>query len=67
MVPTAAFATHECLPVTALDHSNHMFWLGSSVAGVLIDLRTMGIERTAESRFVPSNTLIPDLGACAFV
>jgi len=59
VVPTVAFAIRECPPVAILNHADHLFWLGSSVADIVINLRTAGSEHTAECRFVEHNTVIP--------
>jgi glycosyltransferase involved in cell wall biosynthesis len=59
VTPTAAFATHECPPVVLIDHCDHLFWLGSSVADIVVNLRTIGAEITAERRFAPCITVIP--------
>lgn len=59
VVPTVAFAVRDCPPVAVLNHADHLFWLGSSVADIGINLRTAGSEHTAERRFVARNTVIP--------
>lgn len=59
VVPTIAFAVHDCPPVAVLNHADHLFWVGSSVADIVIDLRTAGSEYTAERRFVLRNHVIP--------
>lgn len=60
VVPTVAFAGQECPPVAVLNHADHVFWLGSSVADIVINLRTAGSEHTASrTRFVARNTVIP--------
>ncbi len=61
VVPTAAFAMHDCPPVARLNIADHQFWLGSSVSDVVVNLRTAGAEHTAKRRFVSSNTVIPIL------
>src|SRR5262249_29331493 len=42
IVPTVAFAVPGGPPVAVLNHADHQFWLGSSVADVVINLRTAG-------------------------
>jgi len=59
VVPTVAFAVNECPPVAVLNHADHLFWLGSSVSDIVINLRTAGAEHTAKRRFVSRNTVIP--------
>lgn len=59
VVPTVAFAIRGCPPVAILNHADHLFWLGSSVADIVINLRTAGSKHTAERRFIEHNTVIP--------
>jgi glycosyltransferase involved in cell wall biosynthesis len=59
VAPVAAFAAHECPPVVVIDHGDHLFWLGSSVADLVVNLRTAGAELSAERRFASSTTVIP--------
>jgi glycosyltransferase involved in cell wall biosynthesis len=59
VVPTVAFATADCPPVVVLNHADHQFWLGSSVADLVVNLRAAGSEHTAERRFVSRNALLP--------
>ncbi|MDI1232185.1 MAG: glycosyltransferase family 4 protein [Methylobacter sp.] len=59
VVPTVAFAIRECPPIAILNHADHLFWLGSSVADIVINLRTAGSKHTAECRFIENNTVIP--------
>jgi glycosyltransferase involved in cell wall biosynthesis len=59
VVPIAAFAIQECPPIILIDHCDHLFWLGSSVADLVVNLRTAGAELTAERRFTSRTTVIP--------
>lgn len=59
MVPTVAFAVPDCPPVAVLNHADHLFWLGSSVSDMVINLRTAGSIHTAERRSVSYNTVLP--------
>jgi hypothetical protein len=59
LVPLIAFAAPECPPVAVLNHADHQFWLGSSVADLVINLRTKGAEHTARRRFVAANAVLP--------
>jgi Glycosyl transferases group 1 len=59
VVPTAAFAVRDCPPVAVLNHADHLFWLGSSVVDIVINLRTAGAVHTAERRFISQNTVLP--------
>jgi hypothetical protein len=59
VVPTIAFAASDCPPVAVLNHADHLFWLGSSVTDMVINLRSPGANHTAERRFVPCNYVLP--------
>lgn len=59
VVPVVAFATHECPPVALVDHADHLFWLGSSVADIVINLRTAGSKLALERRSASRTTVIP--------
>ena len=66
VVPTVAFAVRECPPVAILNHADHLFWMGSSVADMVINLRTVGAVQSAEQRFVSCNRVIPiPLSSCS--
>jgi len=59
VVPTVAFAAAAGPPVAVLNHADHQFWLGSSIADLVINLRTAGARHTADRRFVRRNTVMP--------
>ena len=59
VVPTVAFAIKDCPPIAKLNNDDHLFWLGSTVSDIVINLRTAGAEHTEKRRFVTSNTVIP--------
>ena len=63
-VPTAAFATADCPPVALLNLADHQFWLGSTVADVVVSLRTPGALHAKERRYASRNAVLPiPLGA----
>jgi glycosyltransferase involved in cell wall biosynthesis len=59
IVPTVAFAIEDCPPVAILNHADHIFWLGSSVADIIINLRSIGSRLSELRRFVRHNTTLP--------
>lgn len=59
VVPTVAFASHDCPPIALLNHADHQFWLGCSVSDIVINLRSAGYEHTAMRRFASENTVLP--------
>jgi hypothetical protein len=59
VVPTVAFAAHDCPPVAVNNHADHLFWLGSSVADTIINARAAASKFNAERRFVSCNQVLP--------
>jgi glycosyltransferase involved in cell wall biosynthesis len=59
VTPVAAFAAHDCPPVVVIDHGDHLFWLGSSVADLVVNLRTEAAKLAAERRFASCTTVLP--------
>jgi glycosyltransferase involved in cell wall biosynthesis len=59
VVPIVAFASSNCPPVALLNLADHQFWLGSSVADVVISLRTPGSEQAIRRRFSECNVILP--------
>lgn len=59
VIPTIAFSNNDSPPVAVLNHADHVFWLGSSVTDMVINLRTAAAEHTSRRRFVSTNTVLP--------
>lgn len=59
IVPTLAFATHGGPPVAILNHADHMFWLGASVADLCIDLRSITNAYSISRRYIPNTIVLP--------
>lgn len=59
VVPTVAFAVEGGPPVAILDHADHLFWLGSSVADTVIALRSAGARHGSRRRYAPRNAILP--------
>lgn len=59
VAPTVAFARRDGPPVAVLNHADHLFWLGSSVADLVINLRSVAVNHTRQRRFVPRNAVLP--------
>jgi hypothetical protein len=59
VVPVIALATDDSPPVAILNHADHVFWLGSSVADSLFNLRTMGAELSRDRRAAKHNLVLP--------
>jgi glycosyltransferase involved in cell wall biosynthesis len=58
-VPLVAFAAEECPPVGFVNHADHMFWLGSSVADAVISIRRFGNELAQRRRFARHPHILP--------
>lgn len=62
VIPIIAFANkQQSPPILFLDHADHMFWLGTSVSDVVINLRQSGMQLARERRSVEArrNILLP--------
>jgi hypothetical protein len=59
VVPTVAFAVADGPPVAVLNQADHAFWLGSSVADVVINLRSPGAEHSFARRYARHNLVLP--------
>jgi hypothetical protein len=59
IVPLVAMATLYCPPVAIVNHADHLFWIGCSVADAIIDLRSIGSILTERRRSTPLDLLLP--------
>ncbi|HEY2972560.1 MAG TPA: glycosyltransferase [Pyrinomonadaceae bacterium] len=59
VVPVVAFASEDCPPVVAMNHADHVFWLGSTVADLVLNVRGFGECISATRRFAQRNLLLP--------
>lgn len=59
IVPVLAFGVPGGPPVVILNHSDHTFWVGASVADAVADLRLVGQELTLGRRQVPLSRILP--------
>ncbi|MGE5644770.1 MAG: hypothetical protein ACM336_03155 [Acidobacteriota bacterium] len=59
VTPTVAFAHAGGPPVLVLNHADHSFWLGSSAADGVIDLRSVATRYTCTRRAVERSVLLP--------
>ena len=66
VVPVVAFAAEGGPPVVIMNHADHVFWLGTSVADVVGNIREFGKRLCEERRFARHSMLLPiPLGAVA--
>lgn len=59
VIPLVAFATREAPPVAIMNHADHLFWLGASVADLVMDIRTFGAEITKRRRKARRSLILP--------
>jgi hypothetical protein len=58
-VPIIAFAVDGGPPIILLNHADHLFWYGSSIADLVADLRPMAQQLTLQKRKVANSQLLP--------
>lgn len=59
VVPILAFAEEGGAPVAVLNHADHLFWLGSSVADTVVSLRSKGERNSIARRFAKRSFVLP--------
>ena len=59
VLPLVALATSECPPVAVMNHADHAFWLGVSVADMVVEFRDFGARLSRERRGARENIIIP--------
>ena len=57
VVPTIAFGVADGPPVLVSNHADHVFWVGASIADLVVNLRQSGEELTFRNRGVDRNFL----------
>ena len=58
-LPTVAFGETGGPPVIFMNHADHVFWLGSSVADIVADWRLVGQKITLTRRGVKNSKILP--------
>jgi hypothetical protein len=59
VVPSMAFAAAGGPPVLLLNHADHAFWVGVSVADTVIDIRDSGLALSRRFRGVRRSAMLP--------
>ncbi len=59
VIPSLAFAVDGGPPVAVVNHADHMFWLGNSVADLCVDLRSITNEHSVSRRHIQRTTVLP--------
>jgi hypothetical protein len=58
-LPVLAFADRDAPPVMLLNHADHTYWLGASVADLVADIRASGQELTRHCRGIKESVILP--------
>lgn len=58
-IPTLAFAVEGGPPVFILNHADHRFWIGSSIADVIVDCREESKKLSFERRGARESFILP--------
>lgn len=58
-LPILAFGEDAGPPVMLLNHADHVFWLGGSIADVVAEIRPVGMDLSLRRRGVRNSTLLP--------
>jgi len=59
IVPIVAFASKQCPPVAVLNHADHVFWLGSSIADTVVNIRASGKRLAEKRRYAAQSFVLP--------
>jgi glycosyltransferase involved in cell wall biosynthesis len=59
VVPLVALAAAECPPVAVMNHADHVFWLGVSVADAVIEFRHYGARLSRDRRSARQMLMLP--------
>lgn len=59
VVPIVAFADGCTVPVAFVNNGDHLFWLGSSVADTIVNLREISITANRDFRYTRNDQLLP--------
>ncbi|WP_160687136.1 glycosyltransferase [Clostridium sp. C2-6-12] len=58
-IPVMAFGVEGGPPVIYMNHGDHLFWLGASIADLVADLRPSGQELTLTRRSCKNSCILP--------
>lgn len=59
IIPLVAFAANQTPPVAIMNHADHVFWLGASIADLVIELRDFGIKLSKQRRKAKNSLILP--------
>jgi hypothetical protein len=58
-IPVIAFGIDDGPPVIYMNHGDHLFWLGASIADLVVDLRPSGQKLTLTRRSCNNSFILP--------
>ncbi|APC41618.1 glycosyltransferase family protein [Clostridium estertheticum] len=58
-IPVMAFGVEGGPPIIYMNHGDHCFWLGASIADLVVDMRTSGQELTLSRRSCINSCILP--------
>lgn len=58
-IPVIAFGVDGGPPIIYINHGDHVFWLGASIADLVVDLRPIGQALTLKRRSIKKSTILP--------
>lgn len=58
-IPVIAFGIDDGPPIIYMNHGDHLFWLGASIADLVIDLRPSGQKLTLTRRSCNNSCILP--------
>lgn len=58
-IPVIAFGIEGGPPIIYMNHGDHCFWLGASIADLVVDMRTSGQELTLSRRNCINSCILP--------
>ncbi|HKY26618.1 MAG TPA: glycosyltransferase [Pyrinomonadaceae bacterium] len=59
VVPIVAFGSDDCPPVALMNHADHVFWLGTSIADIVLNIRGFADRISETRRFAKKSFLLP--------
>lgn len=58
-IPVMAFGLDDGPPIIFMNHGDHVFWLGASIADLVVDLRVSGQKLTLNRRSCNNSCILP--------
>ncbi len=59
IIPLIAFSVENLPPVALVNHADHIFWIGSSVTDVLVQIRESNMQMDKQRRGIQNQAFLP--------